>query len=153
MPGRAWFVNNSVGELTIRSGGAISSGQDLEVEYEFKIEGSYAADEFDGDARNETVVNLPSISTARGCELAAKILVDELKTARWEADVQIPPGDLSDVSLVEALDLEAVPDEAMSVYELEQTPEGLQLRLGSRDRIRDALEQIRSMLSAASERV
>ncbi len=151
--GRDYDVGNATGTFTVTTGGAISSGQTLEIEYEFKVSGSYAADEFDGDARNETVVDLPSISTARGCELAAKILVDELKTARWEADVEIPPAETAPISLVEEIDVDMLPGDELVVYGLQESPSGLRLRLGSRDRIDDVVGEIQSRLEATSERV
>ncbi|WP_265112274.1 glycine-rich protein [Halosolutus halophilus] len=149
---RDYTISNSTGEITVQSGGEIADGQTLEVEYDFKITGTYEDDAYAGDPRHDRTETINGLTTERGCELAAKLIVDTASTPRWEADVEIPAAEHVD-GLLEAINVDGVAGEAMSVYDLEITPERLSLRLGSRKRAEDSIEQIRSTVDAASDRV
>jgi len=81
------------------------------------------------------------------------LLVDRGSEARTEADVSFPPTLPADLSLVEALDLEDVPSDAMAIYQLTEGPEGLEARFGDEGRVRDTVEQLRRRAEALSRRV
>ncbi|WP_254766498.1 glycine-rich protein [Salinilacihabitans rarus] len=147
-----YTLQNTTGTIELLADGSITDGQPLEVSYNYKVSGTYEADAYDGDPRYDRTATISGITTERGCELAAKLIVDTTSEPRWEADVEIPASAALD-GLLEALDLEAVPGEAMSVYDLTVSPERLSLRLGSRERVRETIEQIRSTVETASERV
>ncbi|WP_320443090.1 fibronectin type III domain-containing protein [Halosolutus halophilus] len=149
---RDYTISNSTGELTVQSGGEIADGQTLEVEYDYKVTGTFEADSYAGDPRTDRTKTINGLTTERGCELAAKLIVDTASTPRWEADVEIPAAEYVN-GLLEAIDVDGIAGEAMSVYDLEITPERLSLRLGSRKRAEDSIEQIRSTVDATSDRV
>ncbi len=147
-----YTIQNTTGTITFLADGSITDGQEIEISYNYKVSGTYEADAYDGDPRYDRTATISGITTERGCELAAKLIVDTAADPRWEADVEIPASAALD-GLLEALDLEGVPGEAMSVYDLTVSPERLSLRLGSRERVRETIEQIRSTVETASERV
>ncbi|MFC6765442.1 fibronectin type III domain-containing protein [Natrinema soli] len=149
---RDYIIQKPTGTLEVLSNGSIADGQTLEVEYDYKVSDSYEADEYDGEARYDREETINAITTERGCELAAKLIVDTTSTPRWEADVEIPAGDRVG-GLLEALDVDGIAGEVMSVYSLDVTPERLSLRLGSRSRVEETVQQIQSTVDAASDRV
>lgn len=150
-PDLDYVIRGNAGEFVAREAGRIEDGQTVELDYEYQVSGTYTHPDYDGDPRESIAESIPELASERACEQVAMVLVDELSEPLWEADVEIPAGE--DISLIEALDLEDVPGEGMSVYEIDETPEALSLRLGSRNRVRDTVEQIRSTLQAASDRV
>lgn len=151
-PGIDYDLYAGSGDLEIREGGDIDDAQTLVVDYDHNVSNSYAHDEYDGDARTELVEQIPQASTERACGQVAKVLVDELSAPRWEADVTIPSRDAVD-GLIEALDLDEIPGDAMSVYEIDESPDGLRLRLGNRSQVSETVQRIQTRLEATSERV
>ncbi|WP_226043469.1 fibronectin type III domain-containing protein [Natrinema sp. DC36] len=150
--GLDYELRPGAGELDIREAGAIADGEALLVDYEHNVIGEWEHSDYDGDTRTHLEETIPNATTPRACTRAAKVLVDELSVPRWEADVSIPPGDAID-GLLEALDLEAVPGDALAVYENDVTPEGQQLRLGNRQQVSETVRRIQSQLAATSDRV
>lgn len=122
----------------------------LEVDYEYQAKGTYTHEDYSGDPRKSITESVLELASVHGCEQEAKVIIDEASEPRWETDIRLPPS--IGVELIEALDLE-IPGDAMSVYELQQTQEGISLRLGNCGRTRDMVDQIRETLSVASDRV
>ncbi|WP_436344491.1 fibronectin type III domain-containing protein [Natronorubrum sp. FCH18a] len=149
---RDYTMDNSSGTIEPLATGDIEDGQELDVEYDFKVSGTFEHADYDGDPRHDRVETINGLTTVRGCELAAKLIVDTTSTPRWEADVEIPAGEHVD-RLLEAFDVDGVAGEAMSVYDLDVSAGQLSARLGSRKRAEDAIRQIRSTVSATSDRV
>lgn len=151
--GDDYEINRQAGTITVSSDGDMTDGEEYVIGYEFKTVGEFETDAYSGDAREEFVDTLAGLTTTQACAQAAKIIVDLGSTPRTEADVQFPPSVPEDISLVEALDLEAIPGDAMAVYNLQDGPDGLSARLGDRDRVQDRLSAIDSRIRAASDRV
>ncbi|WP_254533528.1 hypothetical protein [Natrinema gelatinilyticum] len=135
---RDYTISNSTGEITVQSGSEIADGQTLEIEYDCKVSGTYEADAYASDPRTDRTETITGLTTERGCELAAKLIVDTTSSPRWEADVVTPATEHVD-GLLEAIDVDGIASVAMSVYDLEITPERLSLRLGSRKRAEDLI--------------
>ncbi|ADD05207.1 uncharacterized protein Nmag_1631 [Natrialba magadii ATCC 43099] len=151
-PNLDYQLRTGAGGLDIRESGGIADGEELVVDYEYNVSGSYEHDDYDGDPRTEIVEEIPQATTERACAQAARVLVDELHEPRYEAQLTIPAGEAID-GLLGALDLEGLPGGPLSVYEVDETPAGLELRLGSRSRVSDVVQQIQSQLAATSQRV
>jgi hypothetical protein len=80
-------------------------------------------------------------------------LVRTVKEPLWEAEVTVPSADAGR-SLVDDLLLEDLPtQERMEVREVQQTPQEVVLRLGSRQSVGEVLSDIESRLSSVSDRV
>ncbi|ADB63415.1 hypothetical protein Htur_4629 (plasmid) [Haloterrigena turkmenica DSM 5511] len=139
--------------ITALADGTILNGTECLIDYEYKAVGSFETGHYFGDPREEEVETIPQLTSERGCLQAAKAIVDTGSEARSEADVSLPPSVPVDLSLVEQLGLEDVSGDAMAIYELQDSLEGLQLRLGDRTRVRDAVQQMQRQLAANSERV
>ncbi|WP_255291432.1 fibronectin type III domain-containing protein [Natrinema sp. CBA1119] len=139
--------------ITVLADGTIPDGTDCLIDYEYKVVGEFETGHYSGDPREEHVETIPQLTTERGCAQAAKVIVDKGSEARTEADVSLPPSIPVDLSLVEELRLEDVPGDAMAIYELQDSPQGLELRLGDRARVDETVRQIQSQLSSNSERV
>ncbi|SEW10217.1 fibronectin type III domain-containing protein [Natrinema salifodinae] len=151
-PNLDYQLRTGAGELDIPEAGGIDAGEELVVDYDYNVSGSYEHPDFDGDPRTEIVEDIPQASSERACTQASRALVDELSEPRYEADVTIPAGE--EISgLIETLDLEDIPGDAMVVYDVKESPDGLQLRLGSRNRVDETVQRMQSRLEATSERV
>lgn len=139
------------GTITAISGGNISDGESLEVDYSFQPRGSHVASGAGSDPRTE-VVNIPGLSSERACGLAAYRIVQETKTPLHEATVQLPE-DVA-VSVVESVPVEELPqDEALDLRSIQTTPQSTQLTLGSRQRVEDVVSDIKSRIRGVSRKV
>jgi hypothetical protein len=141
------------GAITTLSDGGITDGQELAIDYDYKVRGNYSSDAHGGGRRDEVTETIPSISTDRGCRQAAKRIVDEAETPLKEASATLPEQPVG-LSLVEALDLEGLPtSEGLEVWSVENQPGQVTLQLGSRKRVEESIRQIRTLSEGTSERV
>lgn len=150
--GSDYELRPNVGEIQALSTGTIPAGATLDVSYQRHIRGSYESADFDG-TYEEFVDTIPAITTQRNANQAALALVrqasDPLVTASVTIDKQ-PTG----MSLVEAVDVDALPvDQPMEVWSLQDSPQQVQLQLGSREQIAETIQRIQSRLAAASRKV
>lgn len=153
--GDDYELDRLAGTITATSGGGLTDGSDYTINYAFERSGTFETDNYSGALEEELVARVKSATSDRACGLAAKLILDDVSSARLEADVTLPSTVPVDWSLIEAIDLEGVPTdgEALAIYEWQETPQGLQLRLGSRNRREETIQQIRSTLGATSRRV
>lgn len=151
--GDDYEIGRQDGTITALSAGDLSDGTEYTIDYEYKVRGEFESGQYNGDTRFELRETIPQLTTTRACALAAKVLVDEQSEARWEADVTFPPSIPADLSLVEAIDLEEMPGDAMAIYELTESPAGLEARLGDQNRVRNRLAQLQRQADAISQRV
>lgn len=144
-------LNRLPGELVALSGGAISDGESLVVDYQWKVSGSYTAP--DAPASPKTLVrDVPSLPSSRGCEQAALYLYRVVDEPLVEAEAtldELPPT----VSIVETLTIPDLPTagEAVELRDINQSESSPTVLLGSRSTIGDALQDIRSQLQAVSK--
>jgi len=143
------------GELTALSGGSISDGEPLAVDYNWKISGVYPEDDMlDTNDPKVVVRDVPSLPSERMCQQAALYLyrvVDE-PLIRAEATVdELPP----DVSVVETLTIPNLPTagEAVELQDITQSEKSPTFVLGNRQGLGEALQKIRSRLQDVSELV
>ena len=146
-------IDAGAGELVALEGGDIDDGETLEIDYDHQVRASWEHPDYAGDERTSIVERIPAAASERTAEQAAKRIVDEASTPRWETDLVLPWDQLQDVSLVEALTLEGVPGTAEVVYDVTRRPDGLELRLGSRDRVSETVGRIQDQLRDATELV
>ena len=151
--GTDYEIDRHAATITPTESGDLEDGVEYLVDYDDRIAGSFESDEFGGSPSEESVRDIAGLTTRRACSQAAKLLVDRGSEARTEADVSFPPTLPADLSLVEALDLEDVPSDAMAIYQLTEGPEGLEARFGDEERVRDTVEQLRRRAEALSRRV
>jgi hypothetical protein len=145
-------LDRSEGRIKVLSGGAMTDDTVCTVDYRYEPQGEYVADDAGSDP--ETIVRkVPSITSNRGCEQAALYLVRTVKEPLWEAEVTVPTADAGR-SLVDDLLLEDLPtQERMEVREVQQTPQEVVLRLGSRQSVGEVINDIQSRISSVSDRV
>ncbi|QLH78668.1 hypothetical protein HZS55_15840 [Halosimplex rubrum] len=138
------------GRIRTLASGTIADGQALSVDYWYKPESSHTVDGAGSNPR-EIVRDLPNLPTERACGQVARILAQDLSEPLYEATVDLPP-DASDWSVVEAIDLSQLPYDALEPRDTEETPEGVRLRLGSRDSAAERVGQIRALLGSTVRR-
>ncbi|MBX0325796.1 fibronectin type III domain-containing protein [Halomicroarcula sp. F13] len=149
--GEDYEFNRLPGELVALSGGAISDGESLLVDYNWKVSGSYTAP--DAPSSPKTLVrDVPSLPSSRGCEQAALYLYRVVDEPLVEAEAtldELPPT----VSIVETLTIPDLPTagEAVELRDIQQSTGSPTVLLGSRSTISDALQDIRSQLQAVSK--
>ncbi|WP_135806631.1 hypothetical protein [Halorussus marinus] len=150
---RDFDLDRQEGRIRVRPGGAMADGSVYEIDYEFKTRGSYTAEDADDDP-DEMVRTISSITSNRGCEQAALYLIRNIKDPLWEAEVTVSTADAGR-SLVDDLALEGLPTrgERMEIQEIQQTPQEVVLRLGSRQSVGEVVNDIQSWISTVSERV
>lgn len=141
------------GEVRALSAGALSDGNEYQIEYQAKVTGSYTSA---GAGSNPTTryVDMPNANTASRCEQLAVTIGDQVDDPYWTADVTIPelPPDLS---LVAAISLEDLPLDpgGLEVMTMEQKPESVKLTLGSRSPLEETIARLRKQLAATTAKV
>jgi len=148
-----YTMDYEAGEITALSTGNITDGQTLEIDYRYKIVGSYTADGVSNPNRTFRE-DIPGLTTKRAADQAARILVRNLKTPRYEATVSVAPSDTG-WSLIDDLPLPNVPTqgETFELESVETSPTEIRLQLGSRDTAQQVVSDIRNQLAAVSGRV
>jgi halocyanin-like protein len=140
----------SDGRIKTLQNGNIPDGQALSVDYWYKPSGSYTVSGAGNDPR-EIKRELPNLPTDRACGQVARLLAEDLSDPLYEATVDLPP-DASDWSVVEAINLDQLPYDALEPRDTEETPSGVRLRLGSRDSAAERIGQVRQLLGSVSQR-
>ncbi|REA00185.1 hypothetical protein DEQ92_20240 [Haloferax sp. Atlit-6N] len=144
-------LDASAGTLTATAEGALDDGVEFVVDYEYETKGSYGS----GSATAQTTktVDIPGLSTDRACGLAALVIFEQVNEPLQEGTLSI-----SDVpagwSVLEEIDPDVLPD-ALGPWQpkdVEASPGGANIRLGSRDSVGDVVGDIRSRVSAVSRR-
>uniref|UniRef100_UPI003EB72B2D hypothetical protein n=1 Tax=Haloarchaeobius sp. HRN-SO-5 TaxID=3446118 RepID=UPI003EB72B2D len=150
--GADYTLDWATGEVTALATGAIGDGETVDVEYRYKITGSYETDSYSGDPGTAITRRVPELTSERACETFAYRVVDELKRPLWTASVDVVDVDTR-VSLVDALTLDAVPaGTPLEVWSLDNTPTGVRLQLGSRDDISETVADLQSTVGALMQR-
>lgn len=153
--GTDYTMSYKPGEITAVSGGNLSTGSEYRIDYRYKVEGS--AGSGPGPNVEELVRQVSGATSPRQCEQLAFILLDDLSVPRYAADLLIP---FDDVAFDEA---KAYPPEAFGLGDtatpleprgrVERTPDGLRLRLGTRDSADTAVNEIRQQVSTNTDRI
>lgn len=153
--GTDYTMSYKPGEITAVSGGNLSTGTEYRIDYRYKVEGSAGADP--GPNVEELVRQVSGATSPRQCEQLAFILLDDLSTPRYAADLLIP---FDDVAFDET---RAYPPEAFGLENsatpleprgrAERTPDGLRLRIGTRDAADTAVNEIRQQVSTNTDRI
>jgi hypothetical protein len=151
--GTDYELDRTDGRIKTLSGGSMTDGGGYEIDYQYKVDGSYTADTA-GSSPPTVIRTVPSLASNRACQHAALYLVQRVQEPRWSATVTIPR-DEAGRSLVDDLALEDLPTkgERMVVREIEQTPEQVVLRLGSRQSVGEVISDIQNRVSSVSDRV
>lgn len=150
--GTDYQLDRQSGTITALSGGSMSDGSVFEIDYQYKVQGSYTAE---GASDPRTVVRtIPSLAVDTACTNAALYLIQQVQEPIWEATVTIPRLDAG-WSLVDDLALEGLPveGERLTIQTLEQTPREVVLQLGSRRSVGEVISDLESRLSSVSDRV
>ncbi|PSP80161.1 hypothetical protein BRC81_02935 [Halobacteriales archaeon QS_1_68_20] len=152
LAGRDYEIDYLDGRLQALGSGAIDDGQSIKVSYRWRVSGSYTADGVP-DPRLR-VVNLPQLTTARACRLAAKQLVDEAQDPAYEATIAIPT-DESGWSVVDAINPPEVPtgEQALHIRGVQNSPQETVLRLGNRRTVGEFVGQLRERQSTLTQQI
>lgn len=146
-------VNYVEGEIRATDSGGLLTGHPYPIEYRHEVTGSYpSADDVDADAR-EVVQTVPGVSSQAAATSLARILYEKFSTPRYEVDVAIPQA--TDIKPLQALSFDDldIPDDPqpLAIYKEPQiTPSGIELKLGSRGVLEEALGGIADRLSQIS---
>lgn len=150
--GSDYELDTEAGTITTLAGGAMTSDESYIVSYRYKVRGSYASPSAGSDPRT-VVETLPSITSAQGCAIAALYLIRAVGSPLYEAELELPPGEV-DLELVSAQTVNTLPgDEGLVVWEVQSGEDGATLRLGTRRRLREAISDLQARLQASAQRV
>ncbi|NHN40532.1 fibronectin type III domain-containing protein [Halorubellus sp. JP-L1] len=150
--GADYEIDNLDGELKALSSGSITDGQEVAVDYPFETRGEYASGQWSGDARELTKQTFPGLTTDRACQQGALRIVQETSEPLWEAEVTVE--NQVGWRLVEAINPDVLPgDEALEVWSVEASPQGVRLFLGSRPRLSEVVDRLERRVEATSRRV
>ncbi|WP_435175664.1 fibronectin type III domain-containing protein [Halorussus sp. AFM4] len=150
--GDDYDVDRSEGQIKILSSGSMSTGTTYEIDYQYKTEGSYT---LESATDPDTIVRtIPNLASNQACSRAALYLIQRIQDPLWEASVTVPKMEAGR-SLVDDLLLEGLPtqSERLEIREIEQTPQEVVLRLGSRQSVAEVINDIQSRVSVVSDRV
>jgi len=138
------------GTIKALSGGSISDGETLEVDYRWSITGSYEASDAPADPKTLSR-SIPSIPSERGCEQAALYLFRVVDEPRIEAEATLDGLDPT-VSVVDTLTIPGLPTagEAVELRGVSESADSPTVRLGSRKTLSEALDRVQSQLQAVS---
>lgn len=142
-------LDHGSGDIIALSGGGMADGAAYKVTYEWKPKAAYPEDPVDGETKH---LDIPSLATGRECQQAALYAYERVKEPLHTGSVSLPEPDPS-LSLVEDLTVEGVPhDGAYIPRETSQRPDGLDLEVGTRERLDDVINQVQNRLGSLSER-
>jgi hypothetical protein len=144
--GDDYEIDWQAGTLTTLSGGDISDGQALLVDYRYQPRASWTAEDAGDDPRFRRV-DIPSLKSERACGLAAYRIVQEVGEPLKEATARIPQD--VDAAVVQSIATEELPNTGiLELRAIEGGPDGAELTLGNRQRVRDVVADIRTRISA-----
>ncbi len=147
--GADYEIDWQTGEFVALSAGDIPDGASLRVSYEREVRATVTAPDWDDDPTTETTVSLPSVATETAAEQAARMLVRTGAEPRRTVSATVETNERT-WSLVDALSLDGVPQSESLVV---QSVSGRQLRLGTRDPIKEIVGRLRSRLESTSRSV
>lgn len=143
------------GQVRAVSTGDLSVGTTYEINYQHEVEGSFTASGSGANPRDE-VVDIPEVPSSRAAEQIAYALVQEEKDPRWVGSVTIDPAamtfNVADALALSQLDLPSSAGPFAVAERPEVTPEGTDIRLGSRPDLDERLADIRGQVSQLSRR-
>lgn len=149
--GDDYAMDYDTGEITTKSSGAMTDGSTYAIDYEYRLQGTYTAEGV--TTPNRTLVEtIPTITTQRTCDQAARILVQNLKTPPFEAQVVIP-NDEAGWSVVDEIAIDNLPTNgtALQIKNVENTPQQTVVSLGNRESVSDIISDIQDRLRAVSK--
>ena len=152
--GNDYELARTAGEITTLASGAMSDSTDYQIDYRWRPQDTAALDGVT-DPR-EAVVDIPQLTTVRGCGQAAVRILRQVDSPLRQGEVVIPTAEAAggQWSLVEALDLAPLPfDTAIEITgSPETTPQETRLSLGSRETLAGAIADVRQRVSQLAER-
>ncbi|AFZ73049.1 fibronectin type III domain-containing protein [Natronobacterium gregoryi] len=153
--GLDYEMENGNGRIRMTESGAIDDGEELHLEYDYKVSGEFEHEDYDGDRRTRLTETISDLSTERACEQAAMYLVRELSTPRYEVSADFPSGEIR--SLVEAVELEDldvdVPAEYLLPYDMSIESDRDRVTFGTRRSSSEVFGGFESRLDSANDRV
>lgn len=139
------------GSIELLDGGAMETNTEYAIDYARKVHGEYALPDEDDPRTRE--VQIPEASTEREADQFARGLVAELQDPLEEVQVSfadVDPG----WSLVEALASPGLPFEGpLEVRELPQGAGETTGRLGSRQSVSEAVDELRNRIEAVARQL
>jgi len=148
--GPDYDLNPLTGEIKTFANGDMVDGQSYEISYQHKPKGEWTADGAGSDPDTETRT-LPQLSTARACAQIARLIGEQVNEPLVEGTVEIPSGRAS-WTVVEAVDYDDLPIPGPhQVKNVEQSPTGAKMRIGSRETFEETFNAVRSQLETVSD--
>ncbi|WP_137288824.1 hypothetical protein [Natronorubrum halophilum] len=150
--GNDYAIRNRAGEIRITDSGDMDPGTTYAIDYDYKPRGRHEDDEWGGDATTERTVEIPGLTSQRGCQQAALRIVEETKEALTEVTVQFAGLDPNQ-SLVEAINIDALPgNDYLEVRDTDFSDGQGEARLGDGRSVGEAVDEIRSQIDAVARR-
>lgn len=142
------------GSLSVPSGSALSGGESLVIEYQYRPTGRFEADSWSGDPQTDQAIDIPTVTTAGAAEQAARQVVRETADARTEATVdlsEIDPG----TSVVSALGIDrlAAISDSWRVGQFVDSPSNPQVQLSTARPVNQVVSQLEREFGKVRERI
>lgn len=151
--GQDYELRRLSGELKTLSAGNIGNGDTLEIDYQFKVVGSYQSPDYDPSTDQSQVFDLPGLPTAEAAEQTALFLHRQISVPVYTVTVDLSR-EVGERSLVESRAFDAVPtDGTKKVINSTETPSGTQLQLASRRGVSETFDRLRSRVDEISQQV
>ena len=149
--GLDYNVGHSEGTITILEGGSMTPGEQYEIDYEWRFEGSYTQPAVDDpDTLRES---FPDATSNRECEQIALAVVREVAAPLEEARIDITIDDPNRI-LVNSLSADNIPfNGPLEVKEIQNTSDYIQLTVGSRQRVNEIVQDIRQKVKTVARNV
>lgn len=146
-------VDWSDGTITTLSSGSISDGEQLRVEFAREIRAVATTPSWDGDPTTVRTESLPGAATNLAAEQAARTILRAGSDPTQTVTATVDTGP-EQWSLVDALDLEGVPQRSQLVTrDVSSSGESVTLRLGTTNPVDAVVSRLRSRLESTSRSV
>jgi hypothetical protein len=142
------------GSLSVPSGSALSGGESLVIEYQYRPTGRFEGDAWSGDSQTDQSIDIPTVTTAGAAEQAARQVVRETSDARTEATVDLSEIDAG-TSVVAALGIDRLTaiSDAWRVAQFVDSPTAPQVKLSTARPVSQVVSQLEREFGNVRERI
>jgi hypothetical protein len=142
------------GSLSVPSGSALSGGESLVIEYQYRPTGRFEGDTWSQDPQTDRAIDIPTVTTAGAAKQAARQVVRETADARTEATVDLGEIDAG-TSVVAALGIDRLAEisDEWRVAQFVDSPTSPQVRLSTARPVSQVVSQLERQFGDVRERI
>jgi len=150
--GEDYEISYLDGTITATETGAISDGETVEVDYEYKTQGTWPSDDEAPDNPREDTERIMGLGTSRICEQTAYYIVKRTNTPVWEGTITLPKQETG-WSVIDEINPDAVPTTGnrLEIVSSDESPSKLVFDIRSRRSVDEIVQDLSSGIESVKE--